>query len=104
MIPFNKEQQRSFVEKTCTLASEKGWKRLFGEILVSTKLLVSRLLHMDSVFSKSINCPNISSEIPSYLHGAGSKYSRDGSTTPVSEEALKHDSVGFSFVRTPVYA
>lgn len=30
MVPFNKEQQRSFVERTYTLASEKGWKHLFG--------------------------------------------------------------------------
>ncbi|CAN0201164.1 unnamed protein product [Ectocarpus sp. 6 AP-2014] len=30
MIPFNKDQQRNFVERTCSLASGRGWKPLFG--------------------------------------------------------------------------
>ncbi|CAM9117268.1 unnamed protein product [Ectocarpus sp. 13 AM-2016] len=30
MIPFNKDQQRSFVERTCSLASGRGWKPLIG--------------------------------------------------------------------------
>lgn len=31
MIPFNEEQQRTFVGRVCSLASAKGWEPLFGE-------------------------------------------------------------------------
>ncbi|CAM9189358.1 unnamed protein product, partial [Laminaria digitata] len=30
MVPFNKEQQRSFIGKACGLAYDRGWEPLFG--------------------------------------------------------------------------
>lgn len=105
MTPFNKDQQRSFIERTCTLASEKGWKRLFGEIgdLERPRVWPLVLLQVQHILCA---CPTQDcwADVPSHLHDAGSERQSDGSARPANDEVLKLDCVGFSFARTPVFA
>lgn len=110
MIPFNKDQQRSFIERTCTLASEKGWKRLFGEIgdLERPRVwpLVFCKFNTSSVHTrlKINNCEIVGLMFQAICMVQVPSVKAMDQPHPADDEVLKLDCVGFSFARTPVFA
>lgn len=47
MIPFNEDQQRNFIERTCGLAKDRGWEGMFSvnfhTLFVRPSTMVSKM-------------------------------------------------------------